>query len=174
MKKILFVVTALMACGPNFEGGMPDDCMTCRNNEDSAESVDGGQQIPVVVNVVVVVNQTQNQQQNQDITVAGYWPQTPVLVVLDGGSSGTDAGTSMDSGMTQDAGVDGGQALDAGGNTDAGFDAGCQPKECRLVCTEWVERQICDQGWHGSDHKGRCRPHPHPRKKCVKEEIQCL
>jgi len=57
-----YAIAALLltACGPDWA-----DCSTCKPGESSAESVDGGEQIPVVVNVTVNVDQTQNQGQQQ-------------------------------------------------------------------------------------------------------------
>jgi hypothetical protein len=49
------VLLILSACGPDWV-----DCNTCKPGEPSAESVDGGQQIPVVVNVDVDVTVTNN------------------------------------------------------------------------------------------------------------------
>lgn len=157
MKNLLFAAVLLTACGPDFEGG-GSDCLGCRNGEISAESVDGGQQIPIIVNVTVIVNQDQNQRINW---TSGTYPRVPVLTWGDAGAgtgTGTGTGTATDAGQTQDSG--------------STVDAGCQ-SECRLVCVEYVERQHCDQGWHGTDTKGRCRPHPHSERKCVKEVLQC-
>ena len=53
----------LTGCGPDWS-----DCTTCKPGEASVESVDGGQQIPVVVNVDVTVNVDQNQSQTQTQT----------------------------------------------------------------------------------------------------------
>jgi hypothetical protein len=131
--KLCAIVAALVfcttACGPDW-----NDCPTCRPGETSAES-DGGEQIPVVVNVTVNVDQTQTQGQQQG------------------------------QGQTQ-------SAPPATTTPDAGTPPKDPPKTCRKVCTCYVERQHCDRGWHGTDHKGRCNPQP-KYKKCVKEAVQC-
>lgn len=59
---------------------------------------------------------------------------------------------------------------------DAGAPPACDagtPQTCRRVCTKYEERQHCDRGWHGTDHKGRCNPKPKKHKKCVEEAVQC-
>lgn len=122
--KLCAIAALLLAsCGPDW-----NDCTTCRPGEPSAESVDGGEQIPVVVNVTVNVDQTQTQTQTTN---------------------------------------------NVGDITNNPGDGGTPPKKnCRKVCTKCVERQHCDRGWHGTDHKGRCNPKP-KFKKCVKEAVQC-
>lgn len=83
--KICAILAALVfcttACGPDW-----NDCPTCRPGEDSAESVDGNEQVPVVVNVDVDVNvnQTQGQGQGQTQTQTTTTTTPPAT---DGGTS---------------------------------------------------------------------------------------
>jgi hypothetical protein len=59
MNKALVLSMFLLCCGPDW-----NDCLSCRSGEVSAESIDGGEQIPVVVNVSVNVGQSQTQNQS--------------------------------------------------------------------------------------------------------------
>lgn len=123
--KLCAIALLLTACGPDW-----NECTTCKPDEPSAESVDGNEQIPVVVNVDVVV--TVN---NTNVLVTNSF----------GGTTNTFGSTTVSPG---------GPAL-----------------TCRTVCTRYIERLQCDQGWHGTDTKGRCTKKV---KKCVEEMFQCF
>lgn len=155
MKK--FLLLAALAAFVGGCGAEWADCPTCDPGEDSAEA-DDGTQIPVVVNVNVDVNQTQNQGQGQGQTQT----QTNNPPVTN--PPAVDAGTPS----TPDAGSP--PKVDAG--TPSVCDAGT-PTKCRRVCVRYEERQHCDRGWHGTDHKGRCNPKPKKHKKCVEEAVKC-
>jgi hypothetical protein len=123
--KTYLVAAALLlqGCGPDWA-----QCTTCKPDEPSAESVDGTEQIPVVVNVTNVnVTNVTNVNVTQTTTNFG-----DVTISAGGGNTGT---------LT-----------------------------CRKVCVRYEEKKHCDQGWHGTDTKGRCTG---KQLKCLEEMTQC-
>lgn len=139
--KYALVALFLTACGPDW-----GDCKTCRPGEESAESVDGNEQIPVVVNVTVNVDQTQTQgqQQGQGQTQT---QQPPVTSTPDAGPTPKpDAGTP-----------------------DAGT-----PPVCRKVCTCTEIRYVCNGTGKDTNKKSDCKCGVKKTyTKCVKEETKC-
>lgn len=75
----LIAVILFPSCGPDW-----GDCQTCKPGEESAESVDGNEQIPVSVNVTVIVDQDQSQTQTQ-VEAA---PPAPPPPAVDAGTPG--------------------------------------------------------------------------------------
>jgi hypothetical protein len=84
-KFIASLLFLLVGCGPSW-----GDCESCKPSEDSAESVDGSAQVPVDVNVVVVVNDNSQHYYTDNVT-----------------SQSSDAGVSNNT-------TDGGSNLDGG------------------------------------------------------------
>lgn len=163
-------------------GGEWADCPTCKPGEESAESVDGGAQIPVVVNVTVNVNvdQTQNQGQGQQQGQGQGQTNTNTntntnttnnpLAVDAGTPPVVDAGTppKPDAGSPKpDAGTP---------KPDAGTpkaDAGCPPV-CRQVCTCTETRYVCKTSHKDTNKRSDCSCGvEHTYSKCTKEVTQC-
>lgn len=156
MRKIfgVLIVGLASACGPDW-----GDCQSCVKGEDSAESVDGSEQIPVI-NVVVNVDQTQSQNQSQSQSQT-----TPPTAT--GGVSGS-GGTSGTGGTVGTGGSSGtGGKTGSGGITGSG---GKCPPVCRKVCVKYETVTTCSKGT-GDVCKNQCDAKT--TKKCVKEETQC-
>lgn len=139
LKYALVALFLTTACGPDW-----GDCKTCRPGEESAESVDGSEQIPVEVNVTVNVDvdQTQTQGQQQGQGQGQTQTQQPP-------ASPPDAGTPP--------------------KPDAG-----PPPVCRKVCVKTETRYVCKQTNKDTSNKNDCRCGiKKTYTKCVKEETKC-
>ena len=209
MKKIAYGLTvgflvglaaALLSssCGADWA-----ECANCQADESSAESVDGTEQIPivVVVNVDVNVDVDQNQSQDQGQIQGQGQEQTnnndntntnttttttgsavdsgsPPVVVHDAGSP--DAGTPDSGTPTRDAGVDAGTKTDGGSPK---VDAGTPPKvdagkpdagHCRKVCTCYEVHYVCKVSGKDTTKKSDCTCGVEKTyNKCTKEAIKC-